>query len=498
MGHHRYYLVILLHCLWGLSGQAFAQCPTGSGQNCPTGGCDQGEAYALCELARPSYEAQYSCEQNTPRTFKCRDDPSVKRIILGNTNNTGSLISWTYGLKCSQRDEIKTGASHCEETPTGECKHCKNGCEYSERLLLCVGCSSGGQYAIGNKTTGNLCTIGEEDSEPQDPPADPPCTEVAGVQICITPDGVCKGSECVEIPPPGSCSDGGAICAGSPPPEPDGGGPGCEPGDDSCEEPPEPCGSTDAATENGTFDVDVYCDEGGGDDGGGDDGGGDDGGGGDNGGGGQSGCEGEDCDPGTGECTGPNCTPCTGEECGAGCQGPNCSGGGDDGGGDCQGEDCDDGGDCQGEECECEGEDCDDGGGDDGGGDDNGGGQASGGTTCDAPPSCSGNAVGCMTAYQAWRSACETEKLRQAFDGDAAEPLEGEAGDHYSEVTIDSSVLNTAGFLGGGSCPVGDFTLDLGVAQATVPAVWCEFLPWLGWLAVAIATVTAARIIGGA
>ncbi len=98
------------------------------------------------------------------------------------------------------------------------------------------------------------------------------------------------------------------------------------------------------------------------------------------------------------------------------------------------------------------------------GGDGDGeGGSASGGGTCDAPPTCSGDAIQCAQLAQLWNLRCASGKGDDNGNG-VADVLEGDGdgdtgdGGGEDEVTrwglgVNTDMLNTENIFGGGSCP---------------------------------------------
>ncbi|MCB1561412.1 MAG: hypothetical protein KDI75_10020 [Xanthomonadales bacterium] len=78
---------------------------------------------------------------------------------------------------------------------------------------------------------------------------------------------------------------------------------------------------------------------------------------------------------------------------------------------------------------------------------------ASGGGTCGAPPSCSGDGIGCAILWQTWRRGCDTKELLGQLT------QVGELGDDDTEgVTVSEQLdlleqLDTITAPGGGACP---------------------------------------------
>lgn len=129
-----------------------------------------------------------------------------------------------------------------------------------------------------------------------------------------------------------------------------------------------------------------------------------------------------------------------------------------------------------------------------------GGGSASGGIGCDAAPQCEGDPIACNALYQAWRARCPGSQ-----DGDLAAAL-GEPADlsgSSSEVDL-SEALDDSRFGGttAGACPAPptitlpaplnfSFTFDV--------ITWlCLFAGQISTIVLAVAYMTAARIVGGA
>lgn len=148
-------------------------------------------------------------------------------------------------------------------------------------------------------------------------------------------------------------------------------------------------------------------------------------------------------------------------------------------------------------------------------GDDDGNGNesdnsASGGGTCAAPPACAGDGIACATLYQQWQTRCAIERLSEELasgnggtgqePGDDDETTDWGAGDgskpSWQEVNVNSTMFDTSGFMGGGSCPTWGPVEILGVSYP-LPQVHCSILSWIGYLVVAVAFVIAARIIAG-
>lgn len=125
---------------------------------------------------------------------------------------------------------------------------------------------------------------------------------------------------------------------------------------------------------------------------------------------------------------------------------------------------------------------------------------AGGGETCLSRPTCSGDFIQCAILQQNWETRCQMEQFRDIFVWDDIDPEPGgDPATLHEEIAVDSSILDTSGFLGAGGCPNISIPLDFfghhSNALDSVP--WCNFIGWLGWLVVASATVTAFRIIGG-
>lgn len=134
--------------------------------------------------------------------------------------------------------------------------------------------------------------------------------------------------------------------------------------------------------------------------------------------------------------------------------------------------------------------------------------QAGGGGTCGAPPSCSGDGIACATLYQQWETRCAIDRLAAGLNGDGSQGDGGgdEEDDNpwgegdgstpsFNVQNVDSQLLDTSGFMGGGSCPTWGPIEILGVSYP-LPQVHCDILEWIGFLVVAVALVVAARILG--
>lgn len=146
-------------------------------------------------------------------------------------------------------------------------------------------------------------------------------------------------------------------------------------------------------------------------------------------------------------------------------------------------------------------------------GDDDGSGDetdnsAAGGGTCAAPPSCTGDGIACASLHQQWQTRCAIERLNDNLtgngNGDGEGPGEDEGPDWgegdgssptWAETDISTSMLNTDGFMGAGSCPEWGPIEILGESY-TLPQVHCDILEWIGYLVVMVALVVAARILG--
>lgn len=134
--------------------------------------------------------------------------------------------------------------------------------------------------------------------------------------------------------------------------------------------------------------------------------------------------------------------------------------------------------------------------------------QAGGGGTCAAPPSCAGDGIACATLYQQWETRCAIDRLAAGLNGDGSQGDGGgdEEDDNpwgegdgstpsFNVQNVDSQLLDTSGFMGGGSCPTWGPIEILGVSYP-LPQVHCDILEWIGFLVVAVALVVAARILG--
>lgn len=128
-------------------------------------------------------------------------------------------------------------------------------------------------------------------------------------------------------------------------------------------------------------------------------------------------------------------------------------------------------------------------------------GQASGGGSCGAPPSCSGDAVNCAVLYQTYMTRCAVEDFHNYSDrqtdfgrdfaaSDAVEP-EGDGVDPMS-------MLDGAGWLGGGSCSLPtSITLLEHVYALDEDGALCNALSIAGVLVLLFAYVQAARVMFG-
>jgi hypothetical protein len=125
---------------------------------------------------------------------------------------------------------------------------------------------------------------------------------------------------------------------------------------------------------------------------------------------------------------------------------------------------------------------------------------ASGGTDCSAAPTCSGDPIACAQLQQQWRARCpavQTEAQMRAGITDTGVGSDGKfpAG---SSVGLSQSDFDSAGFLGGRSCPL-PTSYDLGTFGAigfdSEPA--CALLNALAAMVLVGGWLTAARIAFG-
>lgn len=124
------------------------------------------------------------------------------------------------------------------------------------------------------------------------------------------------------------------------------------------------------------------------------------------------------------------------------------------------------------------------------------GNSASGGVTCDAPPTCDGNAIMCAILEQQWRNRCPDvvpeEQLLQEVGLDPDAKLPG-ADDEPVNVVED---FDSTGWLGSRSC-IADQVISMGsYGTITVPlADKCWFFQLIGNLVLIGAWLSAARIV---
>lgn len=548
MGHRHHYLVVLLYSVLGLiAGDAHAQSCGDSVTEC--GGCvqacDEGQARDAAERQRE----YLACIHPTASGTRVETVAGSGCGLVG--GGVGALFraqhqdpqfgnwvtqgTYRYTILCTSRDPVQSSASSCPGSPES-CLTCKNGCQYSETLHLGAVTSVASWGAYTHTATGQICNYADDPPEPHpEPPDDPPCEGTMVGTLCITPYHFCAGNNCVQHPPPPTCAYGNpTLCVGNPPPPPN---PDTPPGPD-----PDPCAEGTATANGNSYGVNIHCiddepppsdecqqnpqlpqcqppDEGD-----------------------ESFCEANpqhvDCQtycqqhPNEEICGGEGDeeTFCEENPSHPSCQGsafcnenpthPSCQQGDyctqhptspicqycDDhpeqevcgGQGTCASNPSDPA--CQfcalhpnDPVCENSGNTCQDNPQHPSCEDDDN--NASGGGTCGAAPVCTGDSILCNSLHQQWQARCQLEKL--TGEGEEPEEIDGDAGDHYEETMIGSDMLDTSGFLGGGGCPAISFNLNFFGASQAVDPLWCQILPWLGWLVVAAATVTAVRIIGG-
>jgi len=124
-----------------------------------------------------------------------------------------------------------------------------------------------------------------------------------------------------------------------------------------------------------------------------------------------------------------------------------------------------------------------------------GGGAAEGGDDCAAPPSCTGDPVGCMIAKQGWLERCG-----QGIPSLGSMMGEGEHPSTLPGTSIDiTDAIQPEAFLGGPSCPA-DVEVSLGAwGTAVIPfSEFCSLFNVIGIFVLAWAWLSAARIVVGA
>lgn len=124
--------------------------------------------------------------------------------------------------------------------------------------------------------------------------------------------------------------------------------------------------------------------------------------------------------------------------------------------------------------------------------------EASGGETCEQPPSCQGDFIACATLNQQWRTRCAVEAITDGAEGvgDQFDIEDVDPQTMFGQIPLDTTGVNTSGFLGGGACPSFPSVSVMGVS-IDFPEQFCPLLAGLGHLVVIFSLVAAARIIGG-
>jgi len=138
-------------------------------------------------------------------------------------------------------------------------------------------------------------------------------------------------------------------------------------------------------------------------------------------------------------------------------------------------------------------------------------GTASGGGTCEAPPSCSGDAINCAILDQSWRNRCQGggddngNGQPDWLEGDAPGiDNDGNAGAGVGDtsrfgLSVGTGALDDSDLFGGGSCPAFSISV-LGFEASTgdIPS-WCEtILPAIRAIILIFGAFTAVRILMGA
>jgi len=135
-----------------------------------------------------------------------------------------------------------------------------------------------------------------------------------------------------------------------------------------------------------------------------------------------------------------------------------------------------------------------------------------GGTDCNTPPACSGDVVACGAATTQWATTCKIH-TDLAGTGPAPSGTSLATGSGYNQASVwptqtpgntpgdaaNTGVYDSTGFGIGTTCPMTDMTVPLwGGRSMTLPfAELCTPLSWLGYLVLAFAYFSAAKITMG-
>ena len=134
-----------------------------------------------------------------------------------------------------------------------------------------------------------------------------------------------------------------------------------------------------------------------------------------------------------------------------------------------------------------------------GGGDGEGQGSASGGETCEAPPVCSGDPVGCAALAQQYAARCEAKSLFgvEGANTDTGAGMMEDASSLWGDGSGGSGALDEAGFLTAARvCPAPPSFVFLGMDRTIDTAGMCDIAAVVAALVLLIAFAQAAWIIG--
>jgi hypothetical protein len=138
-----------------------------------------------------------------------------------------------------------------------------------------------------------------------------------------------------------------------------------------------------------------------------------------------------------------------------------------------------------------------------------------GGGNCNTPPACTGDAVMCGVAQEAWQTSCNVSIQTTALAGSSPTqqpPTFASDQTKYSlaDVTQQASSGNTtgdqanqgtydqSGFGYATACPLTDLTVDFTVGSFVIPfSKACIIGPWIYWTVIGFSLFAAARITAG-